>query len=128
VQGATVFLVVAGIYWVASAQALAPVQIRTMAFVSLVLSVISLILVNRSFGPVRFLSRGAPSASLAMVLAAVGLTLTLSLLWPPFRALFAFAPLGWAELMLAAVAGVVVWPLLEQARQFWPGARLSRPA
>lgn len=120
-QGATAFVAVAGIYFFVSAQGLPEDGIRAMTFVSLVMTIVSLIFVNRSFDSSPVWVHRPLNVSLAVVLGIVGSILTLSLAWPPVRDSFDFAPLNLTGLMLAVLVGVVVWLLLEQTKAFWRG-------
>jgi Ca2+-transporting ATPase len=121
VQGGVVLIVVAGIFMFASARAMPDAEVRALAFVSLVLAIVALIFVNRSFGSSLREAFRRPNSSLSWVLGGVGLILTLSLTWPSARDLFAFGPLDIGSLLLAACAGLSVLVVLELVKQPWRG-------
>lgn len=121
-QGAVVLVIVGGIFAFASARAMPEAEVRAVAFVSLVLSIVALILVNRSFGSSLWRALSRPNTSLSWVLGGVALILTLSLVWPAVRDLFKFGPLDPGSLALAALAGPAVFLLLEQAKRLWRGS------
>ena len=121
-QGVVVLLVVAGIFMFASARAMPENEVRAFTFVALVLAIVALIFVNRSFGSSLSQAFRLPNASLSWVLGGVGLILTMSLVWPAVRDLFAFGPLESGSLLLAAFAGAFVLLVLEQAKRPWRGA------
>src|SRR5690606_3726302 len=95
VQGTLAFGVVAALYlWAARAGA-TDEEVRTIAFVGLVLSNLALVLVNRSYGidPIRLLLR--PNRALLWVVAVAGSLILVALAWPPATRLFGFGPFHW---------------------------------
>ena len=68
-------------------------EVRALAFFSLVLTIFSLIFVNRSFSTSLFTALRRPNQTLALVLLAVVTMLSLTLLWPIASNLFRFGPL-----------------------------------
>lgn len=121
-QGGVVLVVVAGIFMLASTRAMPENEVRALAFVSLVLAIVALIFVNRSFGSSLSQAFLRPNASLSWVLCGVALILTLSLVWPAVRDLFAFGRLDSGSLLLAAFSGVSVLFMLEQVKRPWRNA------
>ena len=75
---------------------------RALAFFSLVVAIVSLILVNRSFSASLLTALRRPNRTLAAVLSAVAAILALTLLWPSASKLFAFGPLHADDLALDA--------------------------
>ncbi len=118
-QGVLVFLLVGGIFVLASERAMPADELRALTFFSLVLSIVSLILVNRSFSTSLVTAIRRPNAMLAWILAAVAIILALSLLVPAIRSLFRFGPLHWDDLGLTLGAAAVVLVVLELAKTFW---------
>ena len=96
-----------------------PDEVRALTFFSLVLSVISLILVNRSFSSSLLAAFRRPNAMLAWILTGIALILMLSLLVPGVRDLFRFGPLHWDDLSLTLGAAGMVLIALELAKTFW---------
>lgn len=118
-QGALVFVLVGAIYIIASQRGMPADEVRALTFFSLVLSIISLILVNRSFSTSLVTAIRRANATLAWILAAVAGILAVSLLVPTARNLFNFGPLHWDDLSLTLGAAVAVMVILELAKTFW---------
>ena len=81
-QGACAFALVAVIFIVASKRGMPDDEVRALAFFSLVMTIVSLIFVNRSFSTSLFTALRRPNQTLALVLLAVVTMLSLTLLWP----------------------------------------------
>ena len=90
-------------------------EVRALAFFSLVVVIVSLILVNRSFSASLLTALRRPNRTLAGVLTAVAATLALTLLSPFANRLFAFGPLHADDLALTLGAGVVALVALAAA-------------
>jgi Ca2+-transporting ATPase len=118
-QGSLVFVLVGVIFIIASQRGLPADEVRALTFFSLVLSIGSLILVNRSFSTSLVTAIRRPNSMLAWILAAVIAILALSLLVPALRGLFNFGPLHWDDLSLTLGAAVAVLIVLEFAKTFW---------
>ena len=90
-QGAFAFVLVAVIFIVAFRRGMPEEEVRALAFFSLILTIVSLIFVNRSFSASLVTAFRRPNPALALVLLAVTTMLGLTLLWPfasgslPFR-------------------------------------------
>ena len=97
---------------------------RVANLFSLVLAIVSLIFVNRSFSASLITALRRPSAALGWVLLAVPVMLSLTLLFPPVSALFRFGPPHLDDLALTLGAGVLVLVFLEALKSKWRG-RLS---
>jgi Ca2+-transporting ATPase len=119
VQGAVAFAFVAAIFVVALRQAMPENEARALTFFSLVMAIVSLILVNRSFSPSVVAALRRPNPALALVLVAVALMLGLTLLWPFAGGLFRFGPLHANDLALALGAGAAVLVVLELCKPLW---------
>jgi Ca2+-transporting ATPase len=94
-------------------------EVRALAFFSLVLTIISLIFVNRSFSASLITALRRPNPALALVLLAVTAMLGLTLLWPFASGLFHFGPLHLDDLALTLGAGVLVFVSLELLKPLW---------
>ena len=112
-QGILAFAVVAAIYVLALQSGMPVPEVRALAFFSLVVVIVSLILVNRSFSASLLTALRRPNRTLAAVLAAVAAILALTLLWPFANKLFAFGPLHADDLALTLGAGVIALITLE---------------
>jgi Ca2+-transporting ATPase len=118
-QGALAFALVAAIFVLAYRSGMPEREVRALAFFSLVIAIVSLILVNRSFSASLLTALRRPNWTLAAVLSAVTATLALTLLWPFVRDLFVFGPLHLDDLALTLGAGIVVLVSLELLKPIW---------
>jgi Ca2+-transporting ATPase len=112
-QGAFAFALVAVIFVGAFRRGMPEAEVRALAFFSLILTIVSLIFVNRSFSASLVTAFHRPNPVLALVLLAVTTMLGLTLLWPVARDLFRFGPLHWNDLALTLGASVLVLVFLE---------------
>ena len=96
-------------------------EVRALAFFSLILTIVSLIFVNRSFSASLITAFHRPNPVLALVLLAVTTMLGLTLLWPVARDLFRFGPLHWNDLALTLGASVLVLVFLEVLKLLYAG-------
>lgn len=119
IQGSAAFLLVAGIFIVALRQGMPEEEVRALVFFSLVLTIVSLIFVNRSFSTSLVTALRRPNATLTIVLLVVATLLSLTLLWPVARELFNFGPLHVNDLAVTLAAGVFVLIVLELLKPFW---------
>jgi Ca2+-transporting ATPase len=115
-QGALAFALVAAIFVIAFRSGMPEQEVRALAFFSLVVAIVSLILVNRSFSASPLAALRRPNRTLAAVLAAVAAILGLTLLWPFASNLFAFGPLHADDLALTLAAGIIVLVSLEMLK------------
>jgi Ca2+-transporting ATPase len=115
-QGILALLVVALVFVVALWHGMPEADVRALTFFSLVLTFVSLILVNRAFGASVIAALRRRNRTLAIVLAGVAGLLALTLLWPRARDLFRFGPLHADDLAVAGGAGILVLALLEAAK------------
>ena len=98
-------------------------EVRALAFFSLIMTIVSLIFVNRSFSASLISALGRPNPALALVLVAVTAMLGLTLLWPLASDLFRFGPLHWDDLALTLGAGVLTLVCLELLKPLWSEQR-----
>jgi Ca2+-transporting ATPase len=99
-------------------------EVRALAFFSLVVTIVSLIFVNRSFSASVVTAFRRPSRTLMVVLLAVLTMLGITLLWPFASGLFRFGPLHADDLTVTLGAGIGVLVLLEGLKFLY--ARLYR--
>jgi Ca2+-transporting ATPase len=118
-QGAFAFVLVAAIFIVASRRGMPEAEVRALTFFSLVLTIVGLIFVNRSFSASLVTALRRPNPALAWVLIAVTTMLGLTLLWPFARGLFRFGPLHADDLLLTFGAGALVLAALELLKPRW---------
>jgi Ca2+-transporting ATPase len=125
-QGASAFLLVAVIFVVALGRGMPEAEVRALAFLSLVVTIVSLIFVNRSFSASLVTALRRPNRTLYLVLFAVLAMLSLTLLWPFARGLFRFGPLHVDDLAVTLGAGIVVLVLLEVLKLLYARWRQSQ--
>jgi len=118
-QGAVAFVLVAVIFLVALERGMPEAEVRALTFFSLVVAIVALIFVNRSFGASLLAAFGRPNPALAAVIATVTAVLGLSLLWPFAQGLFRFGPLHLDDLAVTVGAGAVVLVLMEVVKPLW---------
>jgi Ca2+-transporting ATPase len=123
-QGALVFALVAAIFVIGYRQGMPETEVRALAFFSLVMTIVGLIFVNRSFSASLITALGRPNPALVWVLVSVTTMLGLTLLWPFASGLFRFGPLHWDDLALTLAAGAIVLVVLEVLKPIWR-ARLT---
>jgi Ca2+-transporting ATPase len=112
-QGTLVLLLVAAIYVGALRRGMPESEVRALAFVSLVMANLGLILVNRSFSASIIAAVRRPNAVFWRVMAAAFSLLAVTLYVPPMRELFHFGTLHLDDLSVSLVAGVALLTALE---------------
>jgi Ca2+-transporting ATPase len=118
-QGTLAFGLAAIVFIVGLWRGMPPDEARALVFFSLVLSIISLILVNRSFSTSLISAFRRPNPALAWILLAVATILALTLLWPAAAVLFRFGPLHVDDLVVTVAAGGTILLVLEAIKPFW---------
>ena len=118
-QGLLAFALVAAIFVVALKRGMPESEVRALAFFSLVMTIVGLIFVNRSFSASLVTALRRPNPMLLGILGAVLATLSLTLLWPLLSILFRFGPLHADDLTVTLGAGVVLLVLLELLKPIW---------
>jgi Ca2+-transporting ATPase len=112
-QGLAAFAAVTAILFYGAGKDMPADELRALTFFSLVIVIVALILVNRSFKASLLSAIGQPKPALIVVLAAVrGILATVNLL-PAAQGIFRFGPLHADDLLLTAGAGLSVLLLLE---------------
>ena len=119
VQGLLALLAVGTIYVIASERGMPADEVRALTFFALVLAIVSLIFVNRSFSTSPITAIRRPNITLAWILAVIVTILGLSLLAPPVRNLFRFGPLHPDDIGLTLSAAAAVLIALEFLKAFW---------
>ena len=118
-QGALAFSVIAIIFIVASERGMPEDEVRALAYFSLVLTIISLIFVNRSFSASLITALRRPNPALVLVLIAVVSILGATLYWSFARDLFRFGQLHPDDIALTFGAAVLVLIVLELLKPIW---------
>jgi Ca2+-transporting ATPase len=117
-QGAVVLSVVLAVYFAALARGLGELEVRTLAFTTIVIANLCLILTNRSWRETIVTSLRTPNTALVWVFAGTITCLLLVLFVPILQRLFLFAPVPLLDLAVCAGAGClsVVW---FEAYKYW---------
>ncbi|EHH12723.1 ATPase [Mesorhizobium amorphae] len=119
VQGLLAFALVAGIFLFALHWGMPENEIRALTFFSLVLTIVGLIFVNRTFSESLLTALIRPNRSLALVVVVVAAALGGTLVWPLASGLFQFGPLHLDDLAVTFAAGLAVLVCLEILKHFW---------
>jgi Ca2+-transporting ATPase len=119
VQGTLAFSLVAGIFLFALHWEMPENEMRALTFFSLVLTIVGLIFVNRTFSDSLSAALFRPNRSLGVVVVVVAGALAGTLLWPLASALFRFGPLHLDDLAITLAAGIAVLVCLEFLKHFW---------
>ena len=118
-QGGFAFALVGAIFVIGYWQGMPVTEVRALAFFSLVMTIVGLIFVNRSFSASLITALRRPNPALVAVLISVTAMLGLTLLWPFAQGLFRFGPLHWDDLALTLAAGALVLVVLEVLKPIW---------
>ncbi|HEY5128443.1 MAG TPA: cation-translocating P-type ATPase [Bradyrhizobium sp.] len=112
-QGATVLVATAAIFLIAWQRGLPEAEVRSLAFVTLVVGNIAVILAGRSFNTSVIRAFSRPNPVLWTVLGIDAVLLATILSWPPLRDLFRFGPLHADDLGLCIASGFGMLLVLE---------------
>ena len=118
-QGAVVLALTAGVMTVALFRGMPADELRALVFVTLVLTNIGLVFVNRSFSASPLAALRRRNRALWLVLGAALTLLGIVLFWLPARGLFHFGPLHLDDLAVCAGAGIVVLLALDAIKPAW---------
>lgn len=112
-QGAVAFALLAAVYLTATLQGVAPADTRALTFISLIIAILALILVNRSFGTSLTAAFTRKNVALRYVLGAVAGVSVLIMTIPALRSLLKFGSPQWHHIAIAATVGGILLLLLE---------------
>lgn len=116
-QGGLAFAAVASVFLAGYWQGLPEGDVRALTFLSLVVVIVSLIFVNRSFSSSIMEALRRPNRTLGIVLLSVAGMLALVTRWMPARQLFGFGDLHLHDIALTLAAGVAVLICLELGKR-----------
>ncbi len=119
VQGALAFAVVALVYIVGLRRGMPENEARALGFFALVLTIFSLVLVNRSFSSSLIVAFRRPNAALVWILLTIAAVLAAVLYWPAASLLFRFGPLHGDDLLVTMAAAAAVLLVLEALKPIW---------
>jgi Ca2+-transporting ATPase len=112
-QGTLALILAGGVMLTANAWGMPENEVRALTFFSLVLVIVSLIFVNRSFTSSLVEAFTRPNRMLLVIVIFVTAVLTTSLVWPAAANLFHFGPLHADDLAITVGAAIVSLVLLE---------------
>ncbi|MEP7156952.1 MAG: cation-translocating P-type ATPase, partial [Betaproteobacteria bacterium] len=118
-QGILALALLAIVFVVALRQGMHEDEVRALVFFSLVMSIVGLIFVNRTYSASLVTTFRRPNAALIWVLLVVATSLALTLLWPFARGLFRFGPLHLDDLSLTLGVGILLIVVLEWTKARW---------
>ena len=118
-QGAVVLALTASIFLMALDRGMPEADVRSLTFFALVLCIVGLIFVNRSFSASIITAFRRRNAALRWVLLAVTVMLGVTLAVPFARNLFRFGPLQWDDIAVTAGAGLLTIIILEFLKPHW---------
>jgi Ca2+-transporting ATPase len=118
-QGTIVLSVAGSAAWFAPGYGLDPDQVRGLAFATLVLGVVALILIDLSNSNLVLSALLRPNKALAVVLPIVATLLAVTLFWAPARELFGFGILSGVWLVVPPLAGIGILLALEALKPLW---------
>jgi Ca2+-transporting ATPase len=124
VQGAFAFVMAGGMFVFAHRSGLPDDEVRALAFVSLILGIFSLVLVNRSFSPSLKSALVRPNPALVSIVFGVGAVLGLCLTVLPVREVFRFGQLHFDDLALTIGSALLILVALELLKPFWRAQRV----
>jgi Ca2+-transporting ATPase len=124
VQGAFALAMSAGMFLFALRNDMPDDEVRALTFVSLIMGIFSLVLVNRSFSASLKLALARPNVALLFILFAVCAVLGLCLTVPLVRELFRFGQLHLDDLALTIGSALLILVALELLKPFWRAQRL----
>jgi Ca2+-transporting ATPase len=118
-QGALVLALTAGVMTVALLRGMPADEVRALVFVTLVLTNIGLIFVNRSFSASPLAALRRRNQALWLVLGTALSLLGVVLFWLQARGLFRFGPLHLDDLAVCAGAGIAILLALDAIKLAW---------
>jgi Ca2+-transporting ATPase len=117
-QGLFAFAIVAGVLCVGLRRGMPIDEVRALTFFALILAIVGLILINRSFSASVWTAIRRPNPTLLWILLIIAAILALTLQLPLAAHLFGFGPLHLDDLALTVGAGVIVFAFLDAFKLF----------
>ncbi len=124
-QGAIVLVATAAIFLIAWQRGMPEAEVRSLAFVTLVVGNIAVILAGRSFSTSVIRAFTRPNPVLWIVLGVDAALLATILSWPPMRNLFRFGPLHADDLGFCVAIGFAMLLVLELLKRLFRRALRS---
>ena len=118
-QGALALLVVVALHVALRFGGVVDEDVRLVTFVTVVLTNVALIFVNRTFGGSLDGALRRPNASLRIMLVVLTIVLALVLGLPWFRHVFGFGTVHWSYLMASVAVSAALALVLEWMKRWW---------
>jgi Ca2+-transporting ATPase len=118
-QGVVALALVAGIFLVSLHRGMPEAEVRALTFFALVLSIVGLIFVNRSFSASIVTAFRRRNVALRWVLPGVAMMLAVTLLVPFAQRMFRFGPLHIDDIAVTIGAGILTIVILDAAKPHW---------
>ncbi len=112
-QGLFAFAIVAAVFVLGLRNGMPADEVRALTFFALILSIMGLILVNRSFSASVLTALRRPNPALLWIAPTIVAMLALTLGWPLAKELFRFGPLHPDDLAVTVGAGALVFACLD---------------
>ncbi len=110
-QGVVVLIIVMGVYWVSMMRGQGENEARALAFTSLIVANLGLIMTNRSWTRTIFSTLKTPNAAVSWVFGGAIIFMSIVLFVPSVREIFRFSYLHTIDILICIAAGVIsiVW-------------------
>jgi Ca2+-transporting ATPase len=118
-QGLIALALVTGLFVAALGRGMPETEARALTFFALVLSIVGMIFVNRSFSASIVTAFRRHNTALRWVLLVVTVMLAVTLLVPAVRQMFRFGPLHLDDIALTGAVGVLTIGILEALKPHW---------
>jgi Ca2+-transporting ATPase len=118
-QGGLALVLVGSVYLLGIYRNMPDAEVRALAFATLVLTNVGLILVNRSFSSSLWSAVSRWNPALWAMLCVVLPLLLVTVSWSPIESLFRFGSLHWDDLAICIGAAMVLLSTLEALKRLW---------
>jgi Ca2+-transporting ATPase len=106
-QGVVVLIIVLGVYWVSMLRGQGVDEARALAFTSLIVANLGLIMTNRSWSRTIFSTLRTPNAAVLWVFSGAIIFMSIVLYVPAVRQIFRFSYLHATDILLCIAAGLI---------------------
>jgi Ca2+-transporting ATPase len=118
-QGGFAFVLIAAVYLLGLERGMPAEEVRALAFITLLLTNVGLIFINRSFSTSLLTAITRRNPALWIVIGVVLPLLLITVRWGPAEALFSFGPLHADDLAICISAAVILLAVLESLKRRW---------
>src|SRR6185437_6287671 len=118
-QGGFAFVLIAAVYLLGLERGMPAEEVRALAFITLLLTNVGLIFINRSFSTSLLTAVTRRNPALWFVIGVVLPLLLITVRWGPAEALFRFGPLHADDLAICIGTAVILLAVLESLKHRW---------